>query len=98
MQPGERVTLILKIAAALGESEYSEVDLTLEQFGLPTSDKWTGAPRSYVIAHIKNASDTKLLALHGYLFPEEAPAPPGPEARDQDAEGIWEAGFFRLFI
>jgi hypothetical protein len=98
LNPGERVTLITKIAAALGERDYDEVDLILEQFEFRTSENWPGDQHSYVVERVKNASDTKLLTLHAYLFPEEAPAPEGPEARDDAAGGIWKPGFFRLFI
>ncbi|MGD0712967.1 MAG: toll/interleukin-1 receptor domain-containing protein [Gaiellaceae bacterium] len=98
MKPGERVTTITKIAAALGERNWSEVDLTLEQFGMPISDSWSGDPYSYVVEHIKGASDENLLELHDFLFPGDASVPGSTRAHEEDAGGIWEPGYFRLFI
>jgi hypothetical protein len=95
---GERVTLITRIASALAERPYSETDLILDQFGFPTSDRWEGDAHSYVVAHIKAGDETDLLALHGYLFPGEAPSAPGSKSREEAAGGIWESGYFRLFI
>jgi hypothetical protein len=37
VQPGERVTLITKIAGSLSERNWAEVDLILEHFGLTTT-------------------------------------------------------------
>jgi hypothetical protein len=37
VQPGERVTLITKIAGSLSERNWAEVDLNLVQFGLTTT-------------------------------------------------------------
>jgi hypothetical protein len=98
MTPGERITIITKVASALAEREWADVDLILETFGFPTSDQWSGDQHSYVVAHVKNADDLKLLTLHGHLFPGEAPSPPGPAAHESAAAGLWEAGYFRLFI
>ena len=98
MTPGERVTVITKIASALSGRGWTEVDLTLDQFGLATSPSWQGDEYSYVVEHIKRAADAKLLELHDYLFPAEATTPLPDAPREEDSGGIWEGGYFRLFI
>jgi nucleoside 2-deoxyribosyltransferase len=74
--------------------EWPLIDLTLSQFGLPTTDEWQGGNKnSYVIDMAKGAKDNILieLAQHvGFLF-EEVPKP-----------GIdppfWRKRMFRVFI
>ena len=55
MTPGERITVITKIASALSGRSWAEIDLTLDQFGLPTSNSWQSDEYSYVVEHIKRA-------------------------------------------
>jgi hypothetical protein len=98
MTPGERVTVITKIASAISARSWTEIDLTLDQFGLSTSDSWQGDEYSYVVEQIKRAEDAKLLELHDYLFPAEATTPLPDTPREEDSGGIWEGGYFRLFI
>lgn len=95
---GERVTLITKIAAALSGRGWSDIDLILEQFDFPISNSWQGDEYSYVMEHIKRGPDEALLELHDYLFPADAVAPQSEHAREEDAGGIWQPGFFRLFL
>ncbi len=95
---GERVTLITKIAAALSGRGWSDIDLILEQFDFPISNSWQGDEYSYVMEHIKRGPDEVLLELHDYLFPADAVAPQSEHAREEDAGGIWQPGFFRLFL
>lgn len=98
MTPGERVTVITKIASSLSSRGWANVDLTLDQFGLPISSSWQGDEYSYVVEHAKHADDETLLGLHDYLFPSEATTPLPDAPREEDSGGIWEGGYFRLFI
>jgi hypothetical protein len=98
MEKGERVTLITKIASALAERTWAEIDLILDQFEFGTSDAWNGDTYSYVVEFIKRESDSKLIELHAYLFPGEAPSPRTPQADEEDAGGTWDHGYFRLFV
>lgn len=88
-----RISLLKEISNRLQVEEWPLVDLTLSQFGLPTSESWSGNRHSYVLEMCKSATDDKLIELSqhvGYIL-EEAPKP-----------GIdppfWRKRMFRLFI
>jgi hypothetical protein len=98
MQKAERVTLIMKLAGTLSERRWQDLDLILEQFGFPTSDFWEGDQYSYVVHHIKAAKEDELLELHEFLFPDEAPSRRVEGVVVEDTTGVWERGYFRLFI
>jgi len=98
MQTGERVTLLMKVAADLAERRFQEIDLILEQFGFPTSDYWEGDSYSYTVYHVKGATDEQLLELHEFLFPDEAPSRQVTDAGTTHGDDVWEKGYFRLFI
>lgn len=64
MHPSERIKHIKAIASALSNEEWSLLDLTLKQFGLPWTDQWGGGTKeSYVIEMISDAADAPLLEL-----------------------------------
>jgi hypothetical protein len=64
MTPGERIAAIKRIATRLGaEEDWSEIDLTLNQFGVATRNEWSGSRESYVRFAIKDEPDHKLDAL-----------------------------------
>lgn len=94
LSASKRITLLTEISARLQMEEWPLIDLTLSQFGLPTTAEWQGGSKSaYVIEMSKSANDNLLieLAQHvGYLF-EEIPKP-----------GIdppfWRKRMFCLFI
>lgn len=94
LSASQRITLLTEISARLQMEEWHLIDLTLSQFGLPTTDAWQGGSKNaYVIEISKGANDNVLieLAQHvGFLF-EEVPKP-----------GIdppfWRKRMFRLFI
>jgi hypothetical protein len=76
--PGERITLIKKIAERLAEAEPEDIQLTLGQFGVNYEayidhnfvfDSFRTALRS-----IEHTPDDTLLGLHAYLFGEAAPS------------------------
>jgi hypothetical protein len=91
MNPGERITLIKRIAGTLSEQDYSDIRLTLGEFGVPYDDEFAGGLYEMVLDAGRGASDEALLELHAYLH---------PDARTQTptSGGPWDPGAFRLFI
>lgn len=68
MNPSERIKHIKAIASALSNEEWSLLDLTLKQFGLPWSDQWGGGTKEgYVVEMISEAADAPLLELAKHL-------------------------------
>ena len=89
----QRANVIREIARRLGKSDWSLVDMTLRQFGLPWTDDWSGDdPESYVMDMIVDATDTNLISLSQHLGYElsssETPTDPS----------CWQAGLFRIFV
>lgn len=68
MSPSERIKHIKAIATALSNEEWTLLDLTLKQFGLPWTDQWGGGSKEgYVIEMISSAKDEPLLELAKHL-------------------------------
>jgi len=68
MNPSERIELITSIADRLAVEEWSLIDLTLRQFGLPWTDDWDGNDRpGYVTQMIEGADEEALLGLASHL-------------------------------
>jgi len=100
LTPGERIDLKKDIAATLGQQDWRDVDLTLEEFGFPVSDEWGGDDREgYVLAMLRTVNkDAPLIQLHSYLHPRAVEAaPPQPEAFD-DPTNPWSGSGLRLFL
>jgi len=100
VQPGERITLIKKIAGGMADVPPDEQVLVLDQFGLTLTRSYDAnlafdAFRD-VVGSIATAPDSTLLALHEYVFGEAAPSP-GRESH-VEAEGVWDPDKFRLFV
>lgn len=100
MKPGDRIKLIKHLGVSLGALDWSELDLTLRQFGLPWSDQWNGNDRvAYAIEHIEQAPEEKLLELDEYLFPATGPTAGATQREAGDpGKGVWTKGLFRLFL
>ncbi|PPG81738.1 hypothetical protein C5C52_07925 [Rathayibacter sp. AY1E5] len=79
LSPGERIGFIREIATLLDKQEWPDIDLVLDQHGLPTTDDWNGGPgkRAYVVAMIQRASDDDLRGLHGFLTGTSGQSMPG---------------------
>lgn len=67
MKPSDRIRIISEIARCLDFCEYSLIDLTLRQFGLPWTDQWHGDKTSYIIEMIQGGDDQCLLDLASHL-------------------------------
>lgn len=93
LSASKRISLLKEISTRLQVEEWSLIDLTLSQFGLPTTDSWQNNKNDYVIQMAKGGKDSVLveLAQHiGFLI-EEVPKP-----------GIdppfWRKRMFRVFV
>jgi hypothetical protein len=68
MNQSERIKLISAIADRLADEEWSLIDLTLRQFGLPWTDEWMGDNKcDYVMAMIEDANDRVLVDLASHF-------------------------------
>ncbi|SRR6266566_2934756 len=94
LTPSQRVTLFKEISSRLGAESWALIDTTLSQFGLPTSDIFSGQPQPYVLKMIDEAPDATLidLARHvGYKFElTKTPLRVDPP--------FWKKRMFRLFL
>jgi hypothetical protein len=92
LSPSQRVTLMKEIANQLGTEPWKLINVTLEQFSLPTDD-WSGTKDDYVFHMINDAPDHALtdLAKHvGHKF--------GDTGTAQVAPSFWRTGMLRVFI
>ena len=93
LSASKRISLLKEISDRLQMEEWPLIDLTLSQFGLPTSNEWDNSKNAYVIHMSKEAQDSVLveLAQHVGFLIEEIPKP-----------GIdppfWRKRMFRLFV
>ena len=95
MRPGERISIIKRIAAKLAEMSGTDMGLTLRQFGVQTSDPdWDHDFYDFAVGQLEPAADGSLVDLADHLFPEDTAG----RHFDSTAPGPWRAGAFRLFI
>lgn len=93
LSASKRIALLKEISGRLQMEDWPLIDLTLSQFGLPTSDEWHGDKSAYVMQMCKGGQDAVLveLAQHVGFLIEEVPKP-----------GIdppfWRKRMFRLFV
>lgn len=96
MRPGERITLIKRIASALSRGDnWADVGLTLGQFAISYDDRWEGGLYEMVLDAAQSAPDEALLELHGYLYPDAQTFRTGAPG---SAGGPWDPDSFRLFV
>lgn len=92
LSPSDRIKVIAEVARRLDSETWPLIDLTLSQFGQPTTDQWGGNKSDYVIQMLGIASDEALSGLaHHVGFEIANPAtkldPP-----------FWKDGHVRIFI
>lgn len=100
LTPGQRLDLKKRIAQTLAQQEWGNIDLTLGEFGLPTTDDWRGNDREdYVRDMLRGVTDEAALQqLDSYLHPAAAaPAVPQPHSFD-DPTNPWVGNGLRLFL
>jgi len=67
MKPSDRIKIISEIANRLAPADWSLIDLTLRQFGLPWRDNWSGSTTHYIVEMIQGADGQFLLDLAHHL-------------------------------
>jgi hypothetical protein len=92
LSPSERIRLIREIARRLDAENWAVVDLTLNQFALPTTTQWEGNLESYVLAMIRDAGSATLIALAEHVGHEVSARMGGPKP------AFWADNSFRLFV
>jgi TIR domain-containing protein len=93
LSPSNRIRLLKEISERLGNENFPLIDVTLEQFSLPTANSWSGTAAAYVLRMSQDAPDQALidLAQHvGYQFDQATPLRVDPP--------FWRKGMFRLFV
>jgi hypothetical protein len=90
VKPGDRIEIKKRLAAALSETGWAEIDLILTEFNQPTTDQWSGDESGYIIEMLRQASDEDLSSLSEYVLGSGV-APP---------EDLipWTGETFRLFL
>lgn len=92
LEPSHRIKIIAETGRRLSVEEWSLIDLTLKQFGLPTTDNWQGEKEAYIIDMVSSASDDILIALAHHIgfevsTPEQRLDPP-----------FWKNKYLRVFL
>lgn len=93
LSPSERISVITEISQRLSTEGWAIIDLTLDQFGLPTESSWSGSVQEYILGMVKGAQDGPLVALANHLgvhvgLPAVSPIEPA----------FWRKEFFRVFL
>lgn len=92
LTPSERIRLITEISKRLGREEWRLIDLTLQQFSLPSTDQWGSDQESYVVEMIGSADDDSLIGLARHVgLQVDGPTPVTEPA-------FWRPGMLRLFL
>lgn len=94
LSASQRIKLIKEIADRLGNEDWALIDLTLSQFGFPTSPTWNGSSNGYVLEHVGQGDDARLaeIAEHlGYTLEQV-----GTSAISDPA--FWRPGRLRIFL
>jgi signal recognition particle subunit SEC65 len=91
MHPSERIKHIREISKELSKEEWSLLDLTLKQFGLPWTDQWSGDKESYVIEMISAVNDDDLLELAKHLGVAS-------QLESVDEPLFWDSSEARVFL
>ena len=92
LNPSERIKIISEAGRRFANEEWSLIDLTLSQFGLPTINTWNGEKDAYFIQCATEASDDTLMSLAHHIgfevsTPESTIDPP-----------FWQDKYVRVFL
>ncbi|MGR7994177.1 MULTISPECIES: toll/interleukin-1 receptor domain-containing protein [unclassified Xanthobacter] len=96
LSKSQRIKFIRDISKRLEPETWTEIDLVLKQFYLPTSDQWNGGKDAYVVKMIEDSNDSDLseLAEHFGIITKE-----GNGQKDEDFNShFWEDGKLKVFI
>ena len=93
LDPSQRIKIISKISKKLGLEIWSITDLTLEQFGCPTTDLFNGASQEdYIVRMISDVQDDVLIALATHLELSTG------TSKEIVAPQLWTDSCLRLFV
>ena len=93
LDPSQRINLISRISKKLAEERWAIIDLTLEQFGCPTTDSFNGGSQEdYIVQMILKAQDDVLITLATHLELST-----GLE-KETAAPLLWKDSHLRLFV
>jgi TIR domain len=81
-----------EIAQRLMDEDWSLIDLTLRQFGLPILQQWNGGTKDYILRMIEDGKEDVLVELARHLGFQLQSTESSPEPT------FWKEGTFRLFI
>ncbi len=91
MKSSERILIKRRITETLSKEGWSIIDLTLREFGLPTSEMFSGTNTEYILSMLTNSDDATLQALLDHLGRRQADEP-------QTVPVFWKPRCLRLFI
>lgn len=94
LSASQRINIVKEVANRLEPEDWPLIDLTLEQFGLPTSSSWTGTSHAYLIEHVSKGDDAQLIEIAdhvGYVVEQ----PGASVVTDPD---YWHREHFRVFL
>lgn len=92
LNPSERIKIIAEAGRRLSGEEWPLIDLALSQFGLPTTDTWSGEKDAYVIEMASKASDDVLITLAHHIGFEVSTPEPGIDPP------FWKDSYVRVFL
>ena len=93
LDPSQRITLISNISKKLATERWSIIDLTLEQYGCPTTDLFnSGSEEDYIVQMVSKAQDDVLIALATHLELSTG------ISKEIVAPQLWTDSCLRLFV
>lgn len=92
LSPSERIKIITEASRRLANEDWPLIDLTLNQFGLPTSESWSGEKDAYFIQMASKASEEILISLAHHIGFEVST----PETRIDPP--FWQDKYIRVFL
>lgn len=76
------------------DEDWPLIDLTLNEFGLPTTDTWSGSKETYLFQHVTGATDAVLMQVAAHVGYEIQ----GIEQTPGFEPPFWAKGQMRLFV
>ncbi len=91
LTPAQRIAAIRESATLLSQQSWGDIDLILNQYNMPFSNRWQGDDRyHYVVDMIQAETNERLHALHQYLVGESDDVSTGAQP--------WGQGKLKLFM
>jgi nucleoside 2-deoxyribosyltransferase len=90
----QRIKIIKEISDRLSNEEWSLIDLTLSQFQFSISSTWNGSTYGYILEHISNAEDERLIELAQHVGYEIQDLGNTPSFDPP----FWKKGMLRVFL